>query len=136
MSGLYLLDMGCCCCLKREKEHKAVCGRKWEYLGVLKVWDKPNQNLVYENKWINKWITQECSTLWTHFTPLWFFPGKPVMIVTEYMENGSLDTFLKVRFGFPLAIYCHIGIYCYCACGLRLKLSNLNGKVLNGFKKN
>lgn len=22
--------------------------------------------------------------------------GKPVMIVTEYMENGSLDTFLKV----------------------------------------
>lgn len=24
------------------------------------------------------------------------FPGKPVMIVTEYMENGSLDTFLKV----------------------------------------
>ena len=26
------------------------------------------------------------------------FSGKPVMIVTEYMENGSLDTFLKVRF--------------------------------------
>jgi len=26
------------------------------------------------------------------FCPL----GKPVMIVTEYMENGSLDTFLKV----------------------------------------
>lgn len=25
-----------------------------------------------------------------------FFSGKPVMIVTEYMENGSLDTFLKV----------------------------------------
>lgn len=23
--------------------------------------------------------------------------GKPVMIITEYMENGSLDTFLKVR---------------------------------------
>lgn len=22
--------------------------------------------------------------------------GKPVMILTEYMENGSLDTFLKV----------------------------------------
>lgn len=22
--------------------------------------------------------------------------GKPVMIITEYMENGSLDTFLKV----------------------------------------
>lgn len=24
------------------------------------------------------------------------FLGKPVMIITEYMENGSLDTFLKV----------------------------------------
>lgn len=24
------------------------------------------------------------------------FSGKPVMIITEYMENGSLDTFLKV----------------------------------------
>lgn len=23
--------------------------------------------------------------------------GKPVMIITEYMENGSLDTFLKVE---------------------------------------
>lgn len=28
---------------------------------------------------------------------LFFDPGKPVMIVTEYMENGSLDTFLKVQ---------------------------------------
>lgn len=27
-----------------------------------------------------------------------FILGKPVMIVTEYMENGSLDTFLKVLF--------------------------------------
>ena len=25
--------------------------------------------------------------------------GKPVMIVTEYMENGSLDTFLRVSEG-------------------------------------
>lgn len=24
------------------------------------------------------------------------YPGKPVMIVTEYMENGSLDSFLRV----------------------------------------
>lgn len=24
------------------------------------------------------------------------FLGKPVMIVTEYMENGSLDSFLRV----------------------------------------
>lgn len=24
------------------------------------------------------------------------FAGKPVMIVTEYMENGSLDSFLRV----------------------------------------
>lgn len=23
-------------------------------------------------------------------------PGKPVMIITEYMENGSLDAFLRV----------------------------------------
>lgn len=28
---------------------------------------------------------------------LFFFTtGKPVMIVTEYMENGSLDSFLRV----------------------------------------
>lgn len=26
-------------------------------------------------------------------------PGKPVMIITEFMENGSLDTFLKVSHG-------------------------------------
>lgn len=27
---------------------------------------------------------------------LFYLSGKPVMIITEYMENGSLDTFLKV----------------------------------------
>jgi serine/threonine protein kinase len=26
----------------------------------------------------------------------------PIMIVTEYMENGSLDTYLRVRKKFPL----------------------------------
>lgn len=28
-----------------------------------------------------------------------YLSGKPVMIITEYMENGSLDTFLKVGVG-------------------------------------
>lgn len=28
--------------------------------------------------------------------PCALFSGKPVMIVTEYMENGSLDSFLRV----------------------------------------
>lgn len=28
--------------------------------------------------------------------PCNIFAGKPVMIVTEYMENGSLDSFLRV----------------------------------------
>lgn len=28
--------------------------------------------------------------------------GKPVMIITEFMENGSLDTFLKVSHGTKL----------------------------------
>ena len=26
-----------------------------------------------------------------------FLSGKPLMIITEYMENGSLDAFLRVR---------------------------------------
>ena len=26
------------------------------------------------------------------------FAGHPIMIVTEYMANGSLDTFLRVRY--------------------------------------
>ena len=26
--------------------------------------------------------------------------SNPIMIVTEYMENGSLDTFLRVRYSF------------------------------------
>lgn len=29
--------------------------------------------------------------------------SNPVMIITEYMENGSLDTFLRVRFHFRAA---------------------------------
>lgn len=29
-----------------------------------------------------------------------FFLGKPVMIITEYMENGSLDAFLRVSHAF------------------------------------
>lgn len=28
--------------------------------------------------------------------------GKPVMIITEFMENGSLDTFLKVSYSTAL----------------------------------
>lgn len=32
------------------------------------------------------------------------------MIVTEYMENGSLDTFLKVRFEAYLIIQCYLYI--------------------------
>lgn len=47
------------------------------------------------------------------------------MIVTEYMENGSLDTFLKVRFKTNLitqsAIYILIMI-------LKLKLSHIKAK--------
>ncbi|CAD7669076.1 unnamed protein product [Nyctereutes procyonoides] len=31
--------------------------------------------------------------------------GRPVMIVVEYMENGSLDSFLRVRFGHDGNIY-------------------------------
>lgn len=61
---------------------------------------------------------------------LCFLPGKPVMIVTEYMENGSLDTFLKVRRRLALAVYGHMDF----AHGMRLKLNILNGKDLNGFK--
>lgn len=30
------------------------------------------------------------------FVLLLLAAGKPVMIVTEYMENGSLDSFLRV----------------------------------------
>lgn len=31
--------------------------------------------------------------------------GKPVMIVTEYMENGSLDSFLRVSRRFYIYSY-------------------------------
>ncbi len=31
--------------------------------------------------------------------------GKPVMIITEYMENGSLDAFLRVSFVYVLQVF-------------------------------
>lgn len=34
--------------------------------------------------------------------------SNPVMIITEYMENGSLDTFLRVRRSKTLTIYFRI----------------------------
>lgn len=34
------------------------------------------------------------------FATFFFSPGKPVMIVIEYMENGSLDAFLRVSITF------------------------------------
>lgn len=37
--------------------------------------------------------------------------SNPVMIITEYMENGSLDTFLRVR----------KDIVCHCLCYLKKK---------------
>lgn len=45
--------------------------------------------------------------------------GKPVMIVTEYMENGSLDSFLRVSryftyiYIFPPYLYLSTNIYKY-----------------------
>jgi ephrin-B len=33
--------------------------------------------------------------------------SNPVMIITEYMENGSLDTFLRVSYPFRVATVCH-----------------------------
>lgn len=30
-------------------------------------------------------------------TPFCLPQGRPMMIITEYMENGALDTFLRVR---------------------------------------
>lgn len=105
----------------------------WQEVGVSRDVEnvgQPDQNLANESKQINKFITEKCGALWPPLTALCFFPGKPVMIVTEYMENGSLDTFLKVRRGWTLAVYGHMDF----AHGMRLKLNNLNGKVLNGFK--
>ena len=32
------------------------------------------------------------------FIVKFLFAGHPIMIVTEYMANGSLDTFLRVRY--------------------------------------
>uniref|UniRef100_A0A8C6LFH1 Ephrin type-A receptor 6 n=1 Tax=Nothobranchius furzeri TaxID=105023 RepID=A0A8C6LFH1_NOTFU len=49
-----------------------------------------------------------CFTLYSHHVKsfklecgllLYFTPGRPVMIVVEYMENGGLDTFLRTRDG-------------------------------------
>lgn len=57
-----------------------------------------------------------------------FFSGKPVMIVTEYMENGSLDTFLKVRFETNLTIQ---SVICILVMTLKLKLSHFKAQVLN-----
>lgn len=40
------------------------------------------------------WI---CSSTWEELCRFLFVStGKPVMIITEYMENGSLDSFLRV----------------------------------------
>lgn len=50
------------------------------------------------------------------------------MIVTEYMENGSLDTFLKVRFETNLII--KSAIYTLTMI-LKLILSHFKVKVLN-----
>lgn len=33
----------------------------------------------------------------TYRCPVFLFVGRPVMIVVEYMENGSLDSFLRVQ---------------------------------------
>lgn len=42
-------------------------------------------------------ITQTWINLTTNFLSfVSFYQGKPVMIITEYMENGSLDSFLRV----------------------------------------
>lgn len=50
-----------------------------------------------------------------------FFPGKPVMIVTEYMENGSLDTFLKVGLKHVYDSKCCL----YAACDVEVEFEPL-----------
>ena len=43
--------------------------------------------------------------------------GKPVMIITEYMENGSLDAFLRVSHAFTFHTRVTISYsVCVCAC--------------------
>lgn len=47
-------------------------------------WDLGNPKKAWNVLSVLKYVLISC------------FAGKPVMIITEYMENGSLDTFLKV----------------------------------------
>ena len=41
-------------------------------------------------------LTKNCLQLMKFLNVIICFAGHPIMIVTEYMENGSLDTFLRV----------------------------------------
>ena len=47
-------------------------------------WVDFNPDLLHSSWFLTQWLL------------LYVVPGKPVMIITEYMENGSLDSFLKV----------------------------------------
>jgi len=40
--------------------------------------------------------------------------SSPVMIITEFMENGSLDTFLRVSNFFSIFQYYSFDLICYC----------------------
>ncbi len=43
-------------------------------------------------------------------------PGNPIMIVTEYMENGSMDTFLRVSRQMIDTFVC---LLCKALCGVK-----------------
>ena len=50
----------------------------------------------------------------SHSFPLPLSLGKPVMIITEYMENGSLDAFLRVSHAFLSVHMCACAWVCMC----------------------
>jgi len=66
---------------------------KWNVIIVQKAPTLPSWGAESSGTNTNKCVL--CFSRWSCFL-ISCFSGKPVMIITEYMENGSLDTFLKV----------------------------------------
>ena len=54
--------------------------------------------MSFSNQFIPEFsrLTKNCLQLMKFLNVIICFAGHPIMIVTEYMENGSLDTFLRV----------------------------------------
>lgn len=76
---------------------------RWMYIGVLvynvsKKWRKPVLFFFTQTLHHLSNLLTSFSHSFPCFSPCFctLCQGKPVMIITEYMENGSLDSFLRV----------------------------------------